>query len=181
MRKGSEVGPGNESCEKTEESGREMNKKAMSEYKTEEVLIGIKGLHAVKDSPEDDIEVVFPGSLRKLGDTWYLRYTEPVEGFEGEIRSLIKMRNRYLEVSKRGLTSTNMIFEEGKKNVTWYDTPLGSVLLGISATSVQVNLQKNSIEAQAAYALDVNDQHQADCHISISVTPREGSRIGTVQ
>ena len=152
-----------------------------SEYMTEEVLIGIKGLHAVKDSPEDDIEVVFPGSCRKLGDTWYLRYTEQVEGFDGEIRSLIKLRSHYMEVSKRGITSTNMVFEEGKKNVTWYETPLGSVMLGIAATSVQVSLQKDLIEAQADYALDVNDQHQADCHISISVTPREGSQIGIVQ
>ncbi len=142
---------------------------------TEEVLIGIKGLHTLKESPEDDIEVIFQGNCKKLGDTWYVCYTEPVEGIDGEIRSLIKLRSSYMEVSKRGITSTNMVFEEGKKNLTWYETPLGAVMLGISATSVQVTMEKDLIEAQAQYALDVNDQHQADCHISISVTPREGA------
>ena len=141
----------------------------------EDVLIGIKGLHAMRDSTEDDIEVVFPGSCMKLGDTWYVRYSEPVEGLGGEIRNLIKLRSSYMEVSKRGLTSTNMVFETGKKNLTWYETPLGAVLLGISATNVQVTMQDDVIEARAAYALDVDEQHQADCHISISVTPREGA------
>ena len=144
---------------------------------TEEVLIGIRGLHALKDTSEDDIEVIFPGNCKKLGDTWYVRYSEPVEGFDGEVCSLIKLRDSYLEVSKRGITTTNMVFEEGKKNLTWYETPLGAVMLGISATSVQVTMENDLIEAQAAYALDVNDQHQADCRISISVTPREGSAI----
>ena len=141
---------------------------------TEEVLIGIKGLHtAVGDEQaEDDIEVIFPGSAKRLGDTWYVRYSEPVEGMDGEIQSLIKIRKNHVEVTKRGLTSTHMIFEEGKKSTTWYETPLGSISLGIAATDVTVTEDENGILARAIYALDVNAEHTSDCAIQISVSGR---------
>ena len=141
---------------------------------TEEVLIGIRGLHTAGDGSDDDIEVIFPGICRMMGDTWYVRYTEPVEGMSEPINNLIKLRAHHLEVTKKGLTNTHMVFEEGKKTLTWYETPVGRVWLGIAATSVQVTETEESIDASAVYALEVNEEHMADCTISINITAREG-------
>ena len=149
---------------------------------TEDVLVSIRGLHTVAGEADDDIEVIFPGTCRKLGDTLYVRYSENVEGMEGEIRNLIKLRGGNVEVTKRGLTSTHMVFEEGKKNVTWYETPMGSVQLGISATDVEVTQQPGVIDAKAVYALEVNAQPAADCSIFIRVSDRSdgGSVCGNI-
>lgn len=141
---------------------------------TEEVLIGIRGLHSMETEAGEDIEVVFPASCRKVGDTWYIRYTEPVEGFDGQITTLIKLKSRYMEVSKRGLTRTTMVFEEGKRNLTWYETPLGAVQLGISATGVSVEIGEDMIRAEVVYALEADAGHMADCRILLTVTPRKG-------
>lgn len=136
---------------------------------TEDVFVSITGLHAAPDEPEEEIEVIFPGKCRKTGDTWCIQYSEPVEGMDGEIRNLIKLRDHRVEVTKRGLTSTHMVFEEGKKNVTWYETPLGSIELGIAATNVQIVEDSDTIIAQAVYALEINQTILADCSLSISV------------
>ena len=141
---------------------------------TEDVLIGIRGLHTAGDGSDDDIEVIFPGVCKMLGDTWYVHYSEPVEGMEGSVNNLIKLRQHHLEVTKKGLTNTHMVFEEGKKTLTWYETPIGKVWLGIAATSVEVKENGDSIDASAVYALDVNEEHMADCTLSISIAAREG-------
>jgi len=142
---------------------------------TEDVLVGNRGLHTLTGEEEavDDIEVIFPGSARLLGDTWYVQYSEPVEGTGGEIRSLIKIREHHMEVTKRGLANTHMVFEEGKKTTTWYETPMGSISLGITATDVTVTQGENSLTARAVYALDVNSQYMTDCAIQINVSERD--------
>ena len=137
--------------------------------KSEDVLISIRGLHALAETPQEDIEVIFPAVCRKLGDTWYVQYTEPVEGMDGEIRNLIKLRSDGIEVTKKGLTSTHMIFEPGKRTSTWYETPLGSIALGITATEVSFRETEYELEASAVYALEIEDQHTADCMIRIRV------------
>ena len=141
---------------------------------TEDVLVGIRGLHTLagEEAEEDDIEVIFPGSARFLGDTWYVQYSEPIEGMDGEIRSLIKIRDHHMEVTKRGLANTHMVFEEGKKTTTWYETPMGSITLGITATDVTVTEDENSLTARAVYALEVNAQYMTDCAIQINVSER---------
>ena len=143
----------------------------------ENVLIGIRGLHTADEGSNDDIEVIFPGTCRRMGDTWYARYNEPVEGSTEMIRNLIKFSEGHMEVTKKGLTSTHMVFEEGKKNLTWYETPLGSVSLGIAATSVRVSYNKEKLSAQAVYALDVNEEHMADCMIEVSITERSSQDV----
>ena len=142
---------------------------------TQDVLIGIRGLHTAGEGIDDDIEVIFPASCRHLGDMWCVYYTEPVEGHNETIQNLIKLKNSHIEVTKKGLTNTHMVFEEGKKTLTWYETPLGSVSLGIAATSVKVRESEDRIEANAVYALDVNEEHMADCTISINIIAREGN------
>ena len=138
----------------------------------EDVLISIRGLHAMSESPKDDIEVIFPGVCKKMGDTWYVQYTEPIEGMNGEIRNLIKLRPQSIEVTKKGLTSTHLIFEPGKRTVTWYETPLGSLVLGITATDVSLRETENELNASAVYTLEVEGEHTADCVISIRVADK---------
>ena len=144
---------------------------------TEEVLVSIRGLHALAEAPQEEIEVIFPGLCKKLGDTWYIQYTEPVEGMDGEIRNLIKLRENSIEVTKKGLTSTHMVYEPGKKTVTWYETPLGSIVLGITATSVTLRESEDELEASAVYALEADDTQSVDCSIQIRVTDKGRSRI----
>ena len=61
------------------------------------------------------------------------------------------------------------VFEKGKKNLTYYYTPFGSIQIGIDATSIEVKETEDEIRAEVKYALDVNYEFVGDCHINIAV------------
>ena len=78
----------------------------------------------------------------------------------------MKFRPSYLEVKKTGFVDTRMVFEENKKTLTLYETPFGVMNVSVSATSIRLKEEKESIELTAEYALDINNSYMADCTIT---------------
>lgn len=140
---------------------------------TEEVLVSIKGMQMLSPDQEDEVEVVTHGSYLNKNGKHYIRYEEVMEGMEGTIQNLIKVDENGMEVTKRGLTNVHMIFEKDKKNMTYYATPFGNLLVGISATSVDVKSSEKNIDVTVSYALDVNYEHMADCTINMNIKSKD--------
>jgi uncharacterized beta-barrel protein YwiB (DUF1934 family) len=78
-----------------------------------------------------------------------------------------------MELTKSGLVSVQMVFEEGKKNLTQYNTPYGSLMMGVEATKMQFAETEDIIKINVDYALEINEEHSADCNIRITVRPKE--------
>lgn len=53
--------------------------------------------------------------------------------------------------------------------MTYYDTPFGNLLIGISATSIHVDTSDDNIDVKVDYALEVNYEHLADCCINMNI------------
>lgn len=136
---------------------------------TEEVLVTIKGLHMMTDNEDEELEVVTSGKYKKLGNRHYVTYEEAVEGSDEYIHNLIKWDDATVEVTKKGLSNVHMSFERNKKNLTYYDTPYGSLLLGIAATNVDVRSAEDEIDVEVRYALDINYEHIADCKLAMNI------------
>lgn len=141
---------------------------------TKDILLKIKGLQFLEENSEEQVEVITPASYFHKDGKHYIKYDEVMEGFDGSIQNLIKVNDRSLEVTKRGLANVHMIFEENKKNVTYYDTPFGNLLVGISATDIRVSTAEDKIDVKVDYALEVNYEHLADCTISMNIQARDG-------
>ena len=58
--------------------------------------------------------------------------------------------------------------------MTYYDTPFGNLLVGISATDIKVSTEEGKIDVKVDYALEVNYEHLADCTISMNIQARDG-------
>ncbi len=141
---------------------------------TKDILVSIKGLQIPEESQEEEqLEVITNGSYFQRNGKHYIKYDEVVEGMEGSIQNLIKINRDSLEVTKRGLSNVHMIFEAHKKNVTYYDTPFGNLLVGIAATNIDVKEEKERIDVQVDYALEINYQHMADCTISMNIKSKD--------
>ena len=65
-----------------------------------------------------------------------------------------------------------MIFEENKKNLTYYATPFGNLQMGIAATKIAVKEEEQGLNLAIDYALEINAEHAADCQIQINVKPK---------
>jgi uncharacterized beta-barrel protein YwiB (DUF1934 family) len=141
---------------------------------TKQVLITIKGLQMPGPGEEaTNIELITAGDYYKKNGHHFIMYDEVTEGFDGNTQNYIKLKEGSVEVRKKGVSNAHMIFQENKKNLTYYSTPYGRMEMGISATKVQIHETQENIDVNVDYALEINDQHVADCNICINIKSKD--------
>ena len=134
------------------------------------VLIHIRGLQMMEPTDEQEpIELVVPGQYYFKNGSHYLRYEELMDETSAEPTvNYIKISSKAVEVRKKGLGNVHRVFERGKKNMTYYSTPYGTVEMGIAATGVMIEESENGIDMKVDYALEMNEEYVADCYLTVS-------------
>ncbi|MCD7954967.1 MAG: DUF1934 domain-containing protein [Lachnospiraceae bacterium] len=148
---------------------------------TKDVLISIKGLHSVRSTDpsgtgeDDEVEVISPGKYYFRNGKHYIEYEEPAqEGEDGmAVKSLVTLRGRRLEVIRRGIQYSKMVFEENTKSESWYMMPAGSVLAGFDVKQMQVSVSDELIEILVDYALEFNCEPVSQCSVRIRVIAKD--------
>lgn len=136
---------------------------------TKEVLVSISGLQVGEEINEEPVEVITSADYYKKNGKHYIVYDEVTEGFSGKTRNIIKLDKEVLDITKRGVSNVHMMFEKDRKNVTYYYTPYGSLLIGVDATGFAVKEEEDSLQVTVDYALEINYEHMADCTIILKV------------
>ncbi len=138
-----------------------------------DVLIHVKGIQITDPEYSDEpIEIVVPGQYYFRNGSHYLRYEEMYENFSEPTVNYIKMSPKGVEVQKRGSINMSMVFEQGKKNMSYYSTPFGTFQMGIAATALNFRATEDCIDMEVDYALDMNDEHVADCFLTVKAQPK---------
>ena len=140
---------------------------------TKDVFLSLKGLQMESGEEAQEMETITAADYYRKKDSHYVVYEEMTEGFKESTKNMIKFKDSYLEVSKKGLINVHMIFEENKKNMTSYMTPYGNILIGIDTESISLKEKEDQIRLEVEYSLDANYQHLADCKIELELHPRE--------
>jgi uncharacterized beta-barrel protein YwiB (DUF1934 family) len=104
-----------------------------------------------------------------------------IEGTKKTNRNVLKITENYMELTKKGEVNVHMVFEKNKKNVTYYYTPYGSLLMGIDAYRVEVLEKEDELRVEVEYALELNNEHLANCRIRIKAVPRRESEFKLVE
>lgn len=139
-----------------------------------DVLIHVRGLQMMDTRDDQEpIEIVVPGQYYFRNGSHYLRYEERQEDFEQPTVNVIKVSKKGVEVRKQGLINVHMVFEQGKKNMTYYTTPFGTLQMGIAATGMELNELDDELCLKVDYALDMNEEHVADCFLSVQAQPMD--------
>lgn len=142
---------------------------------TKDVIVSIKGLQFESDENEP-VEVVSVGQYYRKNEKHYILYEEIVEeeqGYAEIMKNTIKISENSLEVLKKGSNNTHMIFEENKKNTTYYNTPFGQLIIGIDTTGFKLVEKENMIGIKVRYNLEINYSHISDCEILIKIIAKE--------
>ena len=151
---------------------------------TKDVLVSISGKHIdIMNDPakgyetgDDEIEVVTPANYYCRNGKHYIIYDEVLEGMAGTVRNKIKITGTdAVEIMKSGLSSSHMVFEKNKKNLTYYKTPYGQMLVGVNTRKMEIRVEDDKIGVQVDYELDVNHEPLADCKIKMNIISK-GSR-----
>ena len=119
---------------------------------------------------DDVIEVVTPATYYLKNGKHYIIYDEVIEGVSDTIKNKIKISETdSLEIMKSGLSNTHMIFEKNKKNLTYYKTPYGQMLVGVNTRNMEIEVSDEKIKVQVDYELDVNHEPLANCKIRMNI------------
>ena len=141
-----------------------------------EVLIHVRGLQTMDaDGEQEPLEIVVPGQYYFRNGSHYLRYEEMLDDTAETTVNYIKMSPNGVEVRKQGQVNVHMVFEEGKKNKTFYNTPYGTLQMGISATGLELKESEDGIQMKVDYALDMNEEHVADCYLTVQAQSKDSA------
>ncbi len=156
---------------------------------TKDVLVSISGKHIDimneplegRESGDDAIEVVTPANYYCRNGKHYIIYDEVLEGMAGTIKNKIKITGEdSVEIMKSGLSSSHMIFERNKKNLTYYRTPYGQMLVGINTRNMEISVEDDNIDVLVDYELDVNHEPLADCKIKMNIMSKENKKFSVL-
>lgn len=139
---------------------------------TKEVLISVKGLSTSPENESDTVEIISPGEYYFRNGKHYVMYEELLEGQTEMTKTVIKMADDFMEVTRKGPVAVHMMFERNKKNVTYYNTPVGSLLIGIEASKIDFTADEDEIVTKVLYSLEMNYEHISVCDIEVKVTPK---------
>ena len=129
-----------------------------------DVLIRVRGLQMMDTEDEQEpLEIVVPGQYYYRNGSHYLRY---------EV-NYIKLSPQGVEVRKQGQVNVHMVFEQGKKNMTLYSTPFGTLQMGIAATGLEIMEDEDRIQMKVDYELDMNEEHVADCYLTVQAQSKD--------
>lgn len=139
----------------------------------EKVFVKVKGLQFANGQEEEDIiEVINVGRYRIINGSEYVKYDEVYEESTKKSTNTIKISEKCVEITKKGLVTAHMSFVEGEKTMTFYDTPYGSIYLGIFAQNIQIERDEDDIRISIDYSIDMNYEKVADSHIDIEISSK---------
>ena len=143
-----------------------------------DVLIHVRGLQLMEtDDEQEPIEIVVPGQYYFRNGSHYLRYEEMLDDSAQTTLNYIKMSSEGVEIRKQGQVNVHMVFEQGKKNKTFYNTPYGTLQMGIAATGLELKESEDDIQMKVDYALDMNEEHVADCYLTVQAQSKDSDEF----
>ncbi len=121
------------------------------------VIISIQGRQSFEDQEPEVIELVTEGQLSQDGEDGYtLSYQESeLTGLEGTLTTFQVEPNR-VTLLRVGEVNSQMVFEEGRRHLSMYNTPYGALAVGISTRKMKAHLSEAGGRIEIDYALEID-------------------------
>ena len=138
------------------------------------VILSIRGQQTSNNNSEPDvIELVTEGTLTGHGDGKYtVRYQESeLTGLDGT-QTTIQVQPGSVSILREGQVNSQMVFEEGRRHLTMYNTPYGAMSIGVNTRKMKVDLDETGGCIEIDYALEVDHAVAGENLFSIYVRTR---------
>lgn len=140
-----------------------------------DVIISIQGLQHYAGMDSDNIELVTEGKLEDAEGALRLSYQESeLTGMEGTT-TVFHVEPERVTLLRMGNVSSEMVFEEGRRHMSLYSTPYGSMEVGILARKLRSTLDQNGGKLEINYDIEINHTLAGQSLFRIDV--RESSPI----
>ena len=123
----------------------------------ENVIISIKGSQLYEGQAPDVTELVTNGTLRRENGGYTIAYQETeLTGLEGTTTKL-RIEGPRVTLLREGSVNSQMIFEEGQKHLSMYETPYGSLAVGIDTRRMKNTVGESGGDLEIDYAIEIDN------------------------
>lgn len=125
----------------------------------EKIMINIDGTQNFGNGDTNNVELTTEGELIVGENSYTLKYKESeLTGMDGTTTEITVDDNGIVNLVRSGTVNSNLVFEEGKRHLSYYDTTDGAFSIGVFASYVDTVLEQHYGEISITYAMDVDDK-----------------------
>ena len=134
------------------------------------VIISIKGAQNTEDGNEEIMELVTQGVLSGEEGDYSLTYPESeLTGLEGTITTFHIEKDR-ITLLREGALNSQMVFREGEKHFSLYETPYGGLMLGVKTHKARSSIGQSGGALEIRYGLEIDNEDIGENFFNIKVT-----------
>lgn len=138
-------------------------------------IISVIGTQTV-DGEKNTIELTTAASYMEKNGRKLIKYREydPDNGENYAVNIIkIESKEKIILVKNNHGNIGQLILESGKRHQCLYDTPVGSMSIGIFTDTVSLDIDENGGKIEIDYTIDFNADFQSDNHMKIILKKKE--------
>jgi len=121
------------------------------------VMISIKGTPVPTENEDESFELMTDGEYsREDGVSTFSYFESELTGLDGLLTTFNVEPDRVI-LRRGGGLSGDMIFSESQKHHFLYETPFGSILMGIDTHSIKKNMRDDGGSLEIRYDIEVDN------------------------
>lgn len=134
----------------------------------ENVRVSIKGIQQ-QNEESNDVELFTEGKFKKDGEKYILKYTESeMTGFDNTTTT-VEIENEKVSIIRNGNVNSQMIFIKDKKTTSYYNTQFGSLIIGVMADKLDVDINDDGGKIDINYIIDINEEYIGQNSVLIDI------------
>ncbi|MBQ6998738.1 MAG: DUF1934 domain-containing protein [Clostridia bacterium] len=127
--------------------------------KKRDYVISVKGMQSYADAlmENTDIEMMSECDLTLEDGKYFAEYEETeATGMEGTTTT-IEVGGEYVSIVRSGKVSTTLLFIKGRQTTSYYDTPFGTMIMGITTDDITTDLTLDGGKVSVTYSISMNN------------------------
>ena len=137
------------------------------------VIISIRGQQAYQGADEESVELVTEGLLRPECGGYTLSYQESeVTGMAGTLTTF-QIEKDCITLVRAGEVNSQMVFQEGRRHLSMYETPYGQLALGVNTRRMRADLNDKGGDIEIDYNIEIDHRVAGVNAFQISVREKK--------
>lgn len=127
-----------------------------------DVIISIRGTqHSLQPGEEaqgpESVELITDGRYEYgSAASWFTYHESEITGMEGTVTTF-RMEDGLVTLTREGSVNSQMLFQKGRKHTFLYDTPFGSLTMGVDTQQLRTEADEHGGRMDIVYSVDVDN------------------------
>jgi uncharacterized beta-barrel protein YwiB (DUF1934 family) len=146
----------------------------MPKPRKRDVVITIQGCRFSPNPQHNNfVDVVTAGSMVRLPQGYTVTYREPFD-CDGDSLTTLLVENSRVTMLRSGAANSQMVFEEGRRHVSYYDTADGPTTVGVTASRVETEIGVEGGRIAVNYGVEIAGDIAEESFVHIDIRAATG-------